>query len=59
MPIIIVFGKDELAKSEQVWINALSNVRLHFCKNLHAKCYMNQHAALIGSMNLYEFSHIA
>lgn len=58
VPIIIVYGKDELKKSEQTWINNLSNVRLHFCKNLHAKCYMNQHTALIGSMNLYEFSQV-
>ena len=25
-------------------------------KNLHAKCYLNEQSAVIGSMNMYEFS---
>ena len=31
---------------------------VRFCENLHAKCYLNETAAIITSMNLYEFSQV-
>ena len=52
----IVYGKAELHDRERAWIEALPSVRLYFHKDLHAKCYMNESAAVLGSMNLYDFS---
>ncbi|MEZ5671695.1 MAG: phospholipase D family protein [Thiotrichaceae bacterium] len=56
--IRIIYGKNELQPEENNWLKSLSSVRTSFCKNLHAKCYLNEHAALITSMNLYEFSEV-
>ncbi len=39
--IRIVYGKSELQPDEINWLKGLSFVRTSFCKNLHAKCYMN------------------
>lgn len=36
----------------------LDYIRVSFCKNLHAKCYMNENTCIISSLNLYEFSQI-
>lgn len=33
-------------------------MRLSFCKNLHAKCYLNEAECIISSLNLYEFSQV-
>ena len=52
----IVYGKSELAPQEMNWLRGLQFVRTSFCQNLHAKCYVNESAAIITSMNLYDFS---
>ena len=36
----------------------MNNIRASFCKELHAKCYLNEKAAILTSMNLYEFSQV-
>lgn len=54
----IVYGKSELQPSEINWLNKLPFIRTSFCKNLHAKCYINESACIITSLNLYEFSQI-
>ncbi|KIS98476.1 phospholipase D family protein, partial [Vibrio parahaemolyticus] len=54
--IRIVYGKSELQPDEINWLKGLSFVRTSFCKILHAKCYMNESACIITSLNLYEFS---
>ena len=36
----------------------LDYVRVSFCKNLHAKCYINESECIISSLNLYEFSQV-
>ena len=36
----------------------MSYLRTSFCKNLHAKCYLNENRCIITSLNLYEFSQI-
>jgi len=54
----IIYGKSELHRGEEVWLESLDFVRCSFCKNLHAKCYLNETQAIITSMNLYEFSQI-
>ncbi|WP_245527570.1 phospholipase D family protein [Methanosalsum zhilinae] len=52
----VIYGKNELQPDENNWLRNLDYVRTGFCKNLHAKCYLNEKEALITSMNLYEFS---
>lgn len=54
----IVYGKNELQPEEINWLKELSYVRTSFCKNLHAKCYLNEEACIISSLNLYEFSQV-
>lgn len=54
----IVYGKSELQPEEINWLKELSFVRTSFCKNLHAKCYMNESSCIISSLNLYEFSQV-
>jgi len=52
----IVYGKSELQSGEINWLNRLTYVRTSFCKNLHAKCYLNEVDCIVTSLNLYEFS---
>lgn len=54
----IVYGKSELQPEEIAWLHTLTYVRTSFCKNLHAKCYLNESACIVTSLNLYEFSQI-
>ena len=54
----IVYGKSELQPQEIEWLRALTYIRTSFCKNLHAKCYMNEEMCIITSLNLYEFSQV-
>ncbi len=54
----IVYGKSELQPEEINWLKELSFIRTSFCKNLHAKCYMNEDSCIISSLNLYEFSQV-
>jgi hypothetical protein len=54
----IVYGKSELQPMEISWLNELTFVRTSFCKNLHAKCYINESSCIITSLNLYEFSQV-
>lgn len=56
--IRIVYGKSELQPEETRWLKELEFVRTSFCKNLHAKSYINESSAIITSMNLYEFSQV-
>ena len=54
----IVYGKVELQPEEINWLKELEYVRTSFCKNLHAKCYLNERMCIITSLNLYEFSQV-
>ncbi|MBC8478059.1 MAG: phospholipase D family protein [Candidatus Delongbacteria bacterium] len=56
--IRVVYGKNELQPEENNWLKSKTSIRTSFCKNLHAKCYLNEKEALITSMNLYEFSQV-
>ena len=58
LDIRIVYGKKEIDPKEQAWIDSVPRVLTAFCKNLHAKCYLNERAALLTSMNLYEYSQV-
>jgi len=54
----LVYGKSDLQPEELARLRQMRMLRLYFVKNLHAKCYLNEEQALIGSMNLYEFSQV-
>lgn len=54
----IIYGKNELQNDEISWLSKLTYIRTSFCKNLHAKCYLNEEACIITSLNLYEFSQV-
>ena len=54
----IVYGKSELQPEEINWLKELTFVRTSFCKNLHAKCYINEETCIVTSLNLYEFSQV-
>ncbi len=54
----IVYGKSDLHPEEVNWLKGLTYVRTSFCKNLHAKCYLNEELCIVTSLNLYEFSQV-
>ncbi|MCI5223639.1 MAG: DNA repair protein [Candidatus Electrothrix sp. AR4] len=54
----IIYGKNELHNNEISWLSEQEYIRTSFCKNLHAKCYLNEDNCIITSMNLYEFSQV-
>lgn len=54
----IVYGKSELQPLEISWLRELTYIRTSFCKNLHAKCYLNEELCIVTSLNLYEFSQV-
>ncbi|MDB5742989.1 MAG: repair protein, partial [Polaromonas sp.] len=54
----IVYGKSELQPQEIEWLRGLTFIRTSFCRNLHAKCYMNEEMCIVTSLNLYEFSQV-
>jgi phosphatidylserine/phosphatidylglycerophosphate/cardiolipin synthase-like enzyme len=56
--IRVVYGKNELQPDENNWLKSMTSVRSSFCKDLHAKCYLNENEAILTSMNLYEFSQV-
>jgi phosphatidylserine/phosphatidylglycerophosphate/cardiolipin synthase-like enzyme len=56
--IRVIYGKNELQPEENNWLKSMSSIRSSFCKDLHAKCYLNENEAIITSMNLYEFSQV-
>lgn len=56
--IRVVYGKNELQPEENNWLKSMTSIRSSFCKDLHAKCYLNENEAILTSMNLYEFSQV-
>ncbi|MGB2813663.1 MAG: phospholipase D-like domain-containing protein [Dehalococcoidales bacterium] len=56
--IRLIYGKSELQPAEHNWLKSLQYVHTSFCKNLHAKCYLNEKEAIVTSMNLYDFSQV-
>lgn len=56
LDIRVIYGKNDLLPDESNWLKTKTYIRTSFCKNLHAKCYLNEKEALITSMNLYDFS---
>ena len=56
--IRIIYGKNDLNPSEMKWFKSLDYVRISYCPNLHAKCYISEQSCIITSLNLYEFSQV-
>lgn len=54
----VIYGKNELQPEENNWLKSMTSIRSSFCKDLHAKCYLNESEAILTSMNLYEFSQV-
>lgn len=54
----MVYGKSELQPEEINWLKEVTYIRTSFCKNLHAKCYLNEELCIVTSLNLYEFSQV-
>ena len=56
--IRVIYGKNDLHPEENNWLKSMTSIRSSFCKDLHAKCYLNESEVIITSMNLYEFSQV-
>lgn len=56
--ISIVYGKTKLQKQQEEKLKKLSNCRIVYVENLHAKVYLSDRCGIIGSMNLYDYSEI-
>ena len=54
--IRIIYRENKLQLEENNWLKDQIGIRTSLCKNLHAKCYINESEAIITSMNLYTFS---
>ena len=52
----LIYGKTDLQTEESDWLKSKEFIKVKFCENLHAKCYINEKEAIITSMNLYDFS---
>jgi phosphatidylserine/phosphatidylglycerophosphate/cardiolipin synthase-like enzyme len=53
--IQIVYGKKEQC-DEVALLKCMNRVSVNFCKNVHAKCYLNEDFGMVTSLNLYDFS---
>ena len=56
--LTIIYGKNELDKDTLDWIKGLTYCNLGFLQNLHAKVVLNEEAAVMSSMNIYEYSQV-
>ncbi len=55
--IRFVYGKvEKLNQEDMSFLQELTSVKISFCENMHAKCYLNENIAIITSMNLYQYS---
>ena len=53
----LAYEKNDLEPEEINWLRTLSFVRTSFCRNLHARCYLNEQFGIVSSLNLHELSH--
>lgn len=56
LPVWLIFGKADLSAGEDKWWKSHPSVHMGFLENLHAKCYLSEHEAIVTSLNLYDFS---
>ena len=48
----IAYERNQLIPEEINWLRALSFIRTSFCRNLHAKCYLNDNFCIVSSLPL-------
>lgn len=53
----LAYERNELQPEEVNWLRGLSFIRTNFCRNLHAKCYLNDQFCIVSSLSLHELSH--
>jgi hypothetical protein len=53
----IAYEKNELVPEEVNWLRGLNFIRTSFCRNLHARCYLNEQYCIVTSLSLHELSH--
>ena len=60
--IVIIFGKNEfdlsksLSRDDMEFFKQFQNVEIFYNQHLHAKYYANDHASIITSLNLHQYS---
>ncbi len=52
----LIYGKNELQPEEANWLRSLNSIRTSYCRNLHARCYLNDDLCLVTSLDLFDFS---
>jgi hypothetical protein len=53
----IAFEHNELLPEEVNWLHELSHIRTSFCRNLQARCYLNEQFCIVSSLSLHELSY--
>ena len=56
--LTVIYGKRELDKETLNWMTSLPYCNIGYLENLHAKIVLNEEAAVMSSMNLYEYSQV-
>lgn len=56
--LTVIYGKTSMDKETYEWLKGLPYCNIGFLKNLHAKLVLNEEAAVMSSMNLYEYSQV-
>ncbi len=54
----IMYGMQELKKSEKDWLLSKPHVTLYYNEDVNAKCYLNEKHCLISSMSLHKYSEV-
>ena len=52
----IAYEKNDLLPEEVNWLRTVSSVHTSFCRNLHARCYLNEKFCIVSSLNLHELN---
>ena len=56
--LTVIYGKTSMDRDTYEWLKGLPYCNIGFLKNLHAKLVLNEEAAVMSSMNLYEYSQV-
>lgn len=56
--LTVIYGKSDLDRDTMNWLKSLPYCNIGYVENLHAKLILNEEAAVMSSMNLYEFSQV-
>ena len=56
--LTVIYGKSSMDRDTMDWLRSLRYCNIGYLENLHAKLILNEEAAVMSSMNLYEFSQV-